>query len=405
MKHLWQTRFKTVALFFLCACYPSICASNPTTELAERGEYLAQAADCAGCHTAENGSPYAGGRAIDTPFGVIYGTNITPDPNVGIGNYSADDFYVALTQGEKPDGSQLYPAMPYTAYHPIPREDSDSMYAYFMNLKPVPIASPETDLSWPFSMRWTLNFWNFLYADQPLPASQNDSPQWQRGRYLVDVLGHCGQCHTPRNFLGAVQLDQHLQGEVIAGFLAPALTADKLADRGWDAATLRTYLREGISAQGSAFSEMYLVYHHSTRHLMDDDLKAMDVYLLGEKPPQAKKAESAAFDRDDPGHRHYLNVCAGCHGIDGQGVPHVAIAMQGNSTLRLEDPRNLVKVIVEGIKAQTFNGFERMQAMPGYASILSTTDITELVNYLRSRWGGLNAPVQAKQVKQITTPD
>lgn len=378
----------------------SASADNSTLE---QGRYLVRAADCAACHTQEGGTPYAGGRPMETPFGIVYGTNITPDKEYGIGAYSADEFYHVLTEGELPDGTQLYPAMPYTAYHSIPRQDSDAMYAYLMSLKPVNIEAPETDLSWPFSMRWTLNFWNLMFAGETPNNAEDQSDEWQRGRYMVDVLGHCGECHTPRNALGAVDTDQHLQGSVIAGYEAPSLTPDKLAARGWTPTALQTFLREGISDQGSMFNEMYLVFHHSTRYLRDEDLKAMSVYLMGEDPPDARVVDAEhSASADSPGRRHYLNVCAGCHGAQGQGVPHVAVAMKGNTTLRLDHPRNLVKVIHDGIDAQEFNGFERMQAMPGFADKLSSAEIAELVNFLRQSWGGLDAIIDAAAVDELT---
>lgn len=396
-------RSALTTLFTLCLGTTPAWAADADKDTLERGQYLVRAADCAACHTREDGTPYAGGRPIETPFGTVYGTNITPDKEFGIGDYSADAFYHALTEGELPDGTQLYPAMPYTAYHTIPREDSDAMYAYLMSLKPVNIQAPETELSWPFSMRWTLNFWNIMFAGKDARDSDGQSDTWKRGQYLVDVLGHCGECHTPRNSLGAVDRDKHLQGAVIGGYEAPNLNAKPLAERGWTPQALRTFLREGMSEQGSMFSEMYPVFHHSTRHLHDEDLKAMSVYLMGDTPPEAKVVKTSDTQQtDSAGRRHYLNVCAGCHGADGEGIPHVAVAMKGNTTLRLDSARNLVKVIHDGIGAQSFNGFERMQAMPGFADQLSDAEMAELVNYLRQTWGGQDRSIDAATVKDLT---
>ena len=376
-------------------------ASQTTAQQIERGQYLARAADCAACHTAEGGTPYAGGRAIETPFGKGYGTNITPDDEYGIGDYSADDFYHVLTQGELPDGTQLYPAMPYTAYHDIPREDSDAMYAYFMSLDGVHVQSKHTDLSWPYSMRWTLNFWNWMYAPDD-DAGQRRAADNQRGRYLVDTLGHCGQCHTPRNRFGAIERDRHLQGAVIAGWQAPSLEAKALAARGWDDASLRAFMREGRSRQGSMYSEMYPVFHHSTRYLDDDDLGAMSRYLLGENPPAAAHVSQKSAADAGPGRQLYLNSCAGCHGADGEGAPHVASAMTTNTALRLDSPRNLVKIIHDGIDARAFSGYERVQAMPGFGDALSDAEIATLATYLRRRWGGQQSVVEADDVAELT---
>lgn len=390
-----------IAFFAGSAATLASAADNDTRQI-ERGRYLSRAADCAACHTAKGGTPYAGGRAIETPFGEVYGTNITPDKKYGIGDYSADDFYHVLTEGELPDGTQLYPAMPYTAYHDIKREDSDAMYAYFMSIDGVRQPAPETDLAWPFSMRWTLNFWNWMYADPEAPEMQDTDAQTQRGRYLVDTLGHCGQCHTPRNSVGAIERDKHLQGAIIAGYEAPNLQPEAMARRGWDDASLRTFMREGISRQGSMYSEMYPVFHHSTRYLDDDDLAAMSRYLLGANPPAAKTVPSAEKDMNGPGQQLYLNSCAGCHGANGEGAAHVASAMTGNTTLRLDSPRNLVKVIHDGIAARQFSASERVQAMPGFADTLSDDEIAKLATWMRRRWGGQQAAVDAAKVADIT---
>lgn len=400
-----MTRRWLMALVLASAAMPAWADSDASQKQIERGQYLSRAADCASCHTADDGAPYAGGPGIDTPFGTVYGTNITPDSKYGIGDYSADDFYHVLTEGELPGGTQLYPAMPYTAYHNMAREDSDALYAYFMNIDGVHQASPETDLTWPFSMRWTLNFWNWMYADPEPPDTDGEDTQAQRGRYLVDTLGHCGQCHTPRNKLGAIQHDKHLQGAVISGYEAPNLEADAIAGRGWDDASLRTFMREGRSSQGSMYSEMYPVFHHSTRYLDDEDLAAMSRYLLGANSPEPKALESASDDTDSAGRQLYLNSCAGCHGANGEGAPHVASAMTGNTTLRLDSPRNLIKVIHDGIAERAFTGFERAQAMPGFADQLSDDEIATLATYLRRRWGGHQDAVDTATVADITDSD
>ncbi|NQD91362.1 cytochrome c, partial [Pseudomonas sp. CrR25] len=241
----------------------------------ERGRYLAKAADCVACHSIEGGADYAGGLPLASPFGIIYGTNITPDKTHGIGHYSADDLFVALTEGRKPDGSRLYPAMPYTSYHLIKREDSDAIYAYLMSLQPIAKPSPQTSLSFPFNLRFGLAFWNLLYKDRvQLQSAEGKSAAWQQGQYLVEVLGHCGECHTPRSISGALMQEQRLQGGELLGYQAPSLLADDLAARGWNPEDLATFLKHGISAQGSMFNEMYPVFHHSTQALPFSDHQA-----------------------------------------------------------------------------------------------------------------------------------
>lgn len=187
-----------------------------STEQVARGRYLAQAADCAACHTASGGAPLAGGYPLETPFGTIYGSNLTPSADHGIGRWTKDDFFLALTQGVAPGGRHLYPAMPYTSYKGISRQDADDIYAYLMTRPAVDVAIPENDMPFPFNQRMALIGWNLLFRSQaPLPASsQGNSAQWQRGRYLADTLGHCGECHTPRGMLGQMNLGKPMQGAI-----------------------------------------------------------------------------------------------------------------------------------------------------------------------------------------------
>ncbi|WP_207882575.1 cytochrome c [Pseudomonas sp. 30_B] len=384
----------------------AVSAQAADQELIKRGEYVSRAADCMACHTAEGGAPFAGGLPIHSPFGTIYGSNITPDKDFGIGNYSADDFFAALTEGKRKDGANLYPAMPYTSYHLIKREDSDALYAYLMSQTPVHRAAPQTSLSFPFNVRMGLSGWNMLYGKSvQLDNAEGKSDAYKRGQYLVEVLGHCGECHTPRNSIGALQQDKRLTGGLLNGYSAPSLLAQDLAERGWTSADLTGFLKHGMSPQGSMFNEMFPVMHLSTQHLGDEDLAAMSTYLLGDQPPQAKVVQAVAEDQLSDsakrGRQQYLNVCAGCHGNEGEGKPHIAVAMQGNTTLRLADSRNLAKVIVEGIREQQFTGFERMQPMPGFADKLSDEQLADLINYLRQAWGGLPGDMGVQQVAQL----
>jgi len=249
--------------------------------------------------------------------------------------------------------------MPYTSYHLISREDSDALYAYLMSLEPIARPSPKTELAFPFNLRFGLSFWNMLYKNRvQLEPADGKSEQWKRGQYLVDVLGHCGECHTPRNALGALQQEQRLEGGVILGYLAPSLKADAMAARGWSTEDLATFLRHGVSAQGTVFNEMYPVLHHSLQYLPEVDHKAMAVFLMGDQPPAPAVIATRPLAELSPsaqaGRQDYLNVCAGCHGAEGQGIPHAAVAMAGNTTLRQADSRNLLRVIDDGIRAGSF---------------------------------------------------
>ncbi|MBP1016333.1 c-type cytochrome [Serratia fonticola] len=372
-----------------------------SSEQIARGRYLTQAADCAACHTAAGGAPLAGGYPLDTPFGTIYGSNLTPSADQGIGRWTKDDFFLALTQGVAPGGRHLYPAMPYTSYKGISREDADAIYAYLMSRPAVDVAIPANDMPFPFNQRMALIGWNLLFRNSdPLPASsQGSSAEWQRGRYLSDVLGHCGECHTPRGMLGQMEVNKPMQGGDLGRFIAPDITPQALAQRGWTPEDLSRFLSTGLAPQGSAFSEMHMVVDLSTRHLTPEDHRALVTYLMGDKPPQPVAAKIG--QGSDAGRITYLDQCSACHERDGAGIPHVAVAMRNNATLRQPDGKNLIVSVLDGLPAQQFPGNESMQSMPGFADRLDDAQIAELVNYLRVTWGGLPADITAEQVKAL----
>lgn len=368
-----------------------------------RGRYLVRAADCAACHTAPQGAPFAGGVELASPFGKFYGTNITPDKKHGIGNWSAEDFYTALHDGKTPD-KHLYPAMPYTSYRGLSRADTDAMYAYLMQVKPAAVPNRPHDLQFPYNLRFALAGWNLLFLENKLPdASTGNSESWQRGRYLSNALGHCAECHTPRAAFGRMDLSRPLAGAALARVGAPDITPAGLATRGWTAADLQQFFATGIAPQGSAFGEMYPVVHLSSQYLNQGDLAAMSNYLLGDKAPapQPVKAVSADAAQLAPGRRHYVAVCAGCHGREGEGKPHVAVPMAGNSTVRNTDAHNLIVSMLDGIEAQRFPGLEAMQDMPGFATRMNDEELAQLANYLRATWGGQPADVTPAAVKAL----
>jgi mono/diheme cytochrome c family protein len=366
------------------------------------GRYLLDAADCAACHTAPGGAPFAGGVPLHSPFGTIYGTNITPDPNHGIGRYTADDFFHAMTRGEARDGHQLYPAMPYVSYKSMTRTDSDAIYAFLMNQSPVKQPNPSNDVRFPANVRASLHGWNLLFAGaEANPVSAGNSHAWQRGRYLVETLGHCGECHSPRRMLGQIDRDRPLEGNSELGrFAAPGITPWQLARRGWNGASLREYLATGVSAHAVASDEMLEVVKLSTSRLEVGDLEAMSVYLLGDAPPTPSKPESMV-----PSYvatpRHYLTLCAGCHGRDGEGVPNVAVSLRANSSMRDASPRNLIVAILDGLPEHDFPGLARMQSMPGFAEDLDDAEVAALVTWLRRDFGSLVGVVDAESVRKL----
>lgn len=370
------------------------------TKLVARGKYLAAVADCAACHQSPDGAPYAGGLAIDTPFGVLYGTNITPDKETGIGNYTAAEFYHAVADGVRADGKWLYPAMPYVSYHTIRPEDSDAIYAYLMEQQPVKRANPEVGLPFPFNQRWALSYWNLVNPKLQMPA--NAPKQVANGAYLTDVLGHCQECHTPRNAIGGLQMSSAYEGGILGKITAPSLKPEALASRGWTAEDMRKFLKTGMSPQGTMTLEMYPVLLHSSQYMTDEDIAAIQTYLTGDKLPEAPKQTPVAIDAAvrQGGRDTYMAVCAGCHGVDGEGKPHIAPAMTTNTSAMLADPSNLIHVILDGIAEQRLANGEVMQAMPGFKGALTNEQIADLVNYMRAEWGGQPANITVKDIEK-----
>ena len=374
-----------------------------TAEQIVRGGYLAKAADCAACHTMPGGAPFAGGVKLGSPFGTFYGTNITPDAVHGIGKWSAAQFYKGMHDGVAPD-KQLYPAMPYTSYRTMSRADSDAIYAYLMAQKPAAVANRDPELMFPFNVRFAVMFWNILFLKDKLPdASVGTSADWTRGQYLANALGHCAECHTSRGAFGQMNGARALQGSMLGRVVPPDITPGGLAARGWTGADLQAYLATGISRQGSALGEMHPVVMLSTRHMSQGDLRALSTYLLGDAPlpPAPVQPGSADAAQVAAGRASYVAVCAGCHGREGEGKPHVAVSMQGSSTLRQADPHNLIVAMLDGVVATDFAGTESMQAMPGFAATLSDDELANLANYLRSSWGGQLGNVTAARVKAL----
>jgi mono/diheme cytochrome c family protein len=380
---------------------------NAPAELVARGKYLAQAADCAACHSAPGGAPYAGGLAMQSGFGTIYATNITPDPDNGIGRWSADDFWRALHDGIRRDGQQLYPAMPYTSYRDMTRADADAIYAYVMQLRPMKVANRRTQLDFPYDIRLGMIGWNLLFLTDSVPAaSTGSSAAWQRGRYLANVLGHCGECHTPRGMVGQMELSKPLTGFALGRVAAPDITPAGLASRGWTAESLRTYLGRGIAGPASAFSDMHQVIVLSTRNLTAEDNDALVTFLLGDRPPPPvplPTADPAVLEAaaSGAGRTDYVALCAGCHGLEGNGLPNTVVALRNNSTLRLADPRNLLVAMLDGIGPENFPHRASLQVMPGFADKLSDQQAAALANYLRIAWGGQKPDVTAAAVRAL----
>jgi mono/diheme cytochrome c family protein len=352
----------------------------------ERGQYLAQAGDCISCHTTEAGAPFAGGYRLNTPFGYLLAPNITPEPETGIGTWSADDFYRAMHEGVNKRGEYMYPAMPYDFYTRLTREDSDAIYAYLRTLKPVRNAVDVNHLQFPFNQRLSMAAWRELYfTARTYQADPARSAAWNRGAYLVEGPGHCSSCHSPRNRMGAIEEGKEFAGAGIDGWFALNLTSDIAAGLGtWTAAAIATYLKTGTYAgKTTVLGPMAEVVRNSTSHLTDADLAAMAQYLKSLPADSTLRAgRQILYPERQRGATVYLSYCSGCHQADGRGVAGKFPPLAGNPVVIAPDPANVFKVILDGIpKRGTY------AAMPGFAAQLSNQQIADLVNYLRASWG------------------
>ncbi len=358
-----------------------------TADVIERGRVLAAAGDCIVCHTAPGGTPNAGGRAMVTPFGTVYSSNLTPDIATGIGAWSFSAFQRAMREGVARDGKHLYPAFPYTAFTRATDEDLTALYAYLMVQPAVPAAVPETTLAFPFKLRPLMMLWNAMFLTPgPVAAVATRSAEWNRGAYLVDGLGHCGACHTARDALGAERgATAYLGGAMVDGWEAPALTALSRAPVLWTEAELFNYLRHGHSAQhGSASGPMAPVVQQLAQ-LTDADVRAMASYLASFNPSSAPVAKPApTLPLSDPAHRLFTTTCGACH-HDGSGPQllgqNVALAL--NTNLHSTRPDNLLRVILEGIREPAT---QEIGFMPAFNHAFDDAQLAQLAAYMRQRF-------------------
>ena len=402
------------AALLVCACSAEPGRADPPwpkSELAHdsqsydeiaRGRYLATVADCAACHTSPGGRLYAGGRVIETPFGKIVSPNLTPDLATGIGAWSDDDFVNALWIGRGAHGTHLYPAMPYTYYTKMSRADILAIRAYLNALQPVPNEVHANQLPFPFDQRWSMAGWNWLFFAagrfQPVPGK---SPEWNRGAYLVQGPGHCGMCHTAKNFVGADDAGHPLQGGVLQGWLSPNVTGNPREGVGsWSVDDVVAYLKTGQNRIGAATGPMAEVITDSTSHMTDADLKAIAVYLKDQPSPQtAVTAVSASDPAMKTGEAIYVDQCAACHRRDGTGARGLFPAMKGNPDVQQADPTTLVRVVLHGTQNVATPGAPTGPAMPAYGWKLNDRQAAAVITYIRNSWGNAAKAVSADEVK------
>lgn len=378
---------------------------TPGFSAVQRGHYLVRAGDCASCHTAKNGAPFAGGHPVLTPFGIIYSTNITPDKDTGIGKWSETDFYRAMHAGLDRQKNHLYPAMPYVWYTKVTPDDVRAMKAYLDTLKPVRQVNRKPELPWPMSDRSVMGVWNKMYFNKGTFAHDaHKSAQWNRGAYLVEGLGHCGACHTDPNFAGA-PTGKPLHGGLLVGSFAPSL-AGGLRDGlgGWTAPEIVEYLKTGSNDKTAAAGAMAEVIANSTQYLSDADLGAIATYLK-DMPAPNSKADKSDVDKNTRslGAAVYVDNCAGCHMDGGQGQPHVFPQLKGSSAVQAAKAETMIRVVLGGAGIPATESRPTGLKMPAFNEKLDDTQIAAVVSYIRNAWGNHASTVAAADVAKMRT--
>ena len=389
---------RALILLVVLASLPLAARADDTVA---NGAYLARAADCVACHTAPGGQDFAGGRAFKLPFGVIYSPNITPD-QTGIAGYSDDEWVRMMHDGVGRGGKRLYPAMPYTSYTQMSRDDALAIKAYLMSLAPVHATSPANRLGFPFNQRWGLIGWDLLNnPDRRFAADSGKSAEYNRGDYLVNGLGHCGECHTPRNLTRGLKRGDSLAGEVQVGWRAYNLTSDSAFGLGgWSDAALEQYLATGQApGHGPASGPMAEAVEYSLRYLTPADIHAMAVYLRGvparQSGPAAVAANSAAAAPDPLGQRLFAQACAGCHLPSGEGRQSAWAALKGAHTAGDPAGTNLVQVLTHGTQIETSQG---QMFMHGFTGGYTDAELAAMAHYVGSQFGGRQGSVTAAQI-------
>ena len=378
-----------------------------------RGRYLALAGNCAACHTQRGEAAYAGGRAIETPFGKVYSSNLTPDAGTGLGNWTPDDFWRAMHLGKSRDGSLLYPAFPYPNYTRVSRADADALFAYLRTLVPVAQPTREHALRFPYNNRLLLAGWRALYFRPGVyrPDAARGA-EWNRGAYLVQGLGHCNACHTGRDALGGTDLKADLAGGMIPmlNWYAPSLTSDTEAGLGnWPLQEIVGLLKTGVAGRGAVFGPMSEVVYKSLQHLTDSDVQAMAGYL--KSLPQSRAPADAAVPQVRKqemervmalGAKLYDKHCADCHAATGAGMPPAYPPLAGNRSLTMRSAVNPIRMVLNGGYPPGTAGNPRPYGMPPYRPLLNDDEVAAVVSYIRNSWGnsaGLVSPVEVDRYR------
>jgi mono/diheme cytochrome c family protein len=406
-----RSRWRILPLLALASVGPAAHGQNTRDDIAKQGEYLARAGDCIACHTAPEGRVFAGGRAMPTPFGTLYTSNITPDPETGIGKWSADDFYKTMHGGRFPDGGLIYPAMPFASYTKVTRADSDAIFAYLKSVPPVNQKDRPHDLRFPYDNRSLILGWRTLFfTEGEYKPNSSKSAEWNRGAYLVEGLGHCGMCHSPINALGGTSQSDAFKGGLIPmqNWYAPSLTSNREAGLGdWSIKDITDLLQTGISNRGVVYGPMAEVVHNSLQYLSDEDSRAMAVYLKSIAEPAPRAPATSALPSTESslltslGKTVYDARCASCHGAQGEGKPPHWPPLAGNQSIEMESAVNPIRMVLNGGYPPGTAGNPKPYGMPPFAGQLSDNEVAAVVSYIRTAWGNRGAAVSARDANEL----
>lgn len=382
---------------------------DQVSDAVQRGQYLATAGNCMSCHTVSGEDPYAGGVAINTDFGVIYSSNITPDPEAGIGSWTGEDFLRAMHHGKSADGSNLYPAFPYTYFTKLTEQDVSDIFEYLKSVKPSSSRPAKNKLGFPYNQRWLLSFWKMTnFKKGRFQLDETKSNEWNRGAYLVEGLAHCGACHTPRGGLGGAKEKLALSGGVIHDYVpggdirkwsAVNLTPAPDGTGAWSTEEMTDYLATGYSPRASSFGPMNKVIEHGTSKLDLNDVRAMATYLAA--VPEIKRSTKHEMDPADFSRADVLYTihCGSCHLPTGLGDPRLGPPLKGSSIVQDSNPSSLINVIIYGAERPNLAGPSTWEKEMGpFKDKLSDQEIALISTYLRSNWDNYGAPVSEKDV-------
>jgi mono/diheme cytochrome c family protein len=396
-------RLLATAIFLVASLGGASAQDSQNFDRIERGRYLAVLSDCAACHTVPGGQPFAGGLALQTPFGKLVAPNITPDRETGIGNMTDAEFLAALHDGRGHNGTRLYPAMPYPAYTKMTDDDVLAMRAYFATVAPVSNKVITNQLPFPLNIRLAMVFWNALnFTPGRYQPNPRKSAEWNRGAYIVEGAAHCGTCHTPKTLLGGDKNDQALAGATLQGWFAPNITTDSHRGiGGWSKDDLVQYLKTGTNNWTLASGPMAEAVTHSTSRMTDEDIAAIATYLKdsGDGGSATRSDPVAAGDHAmRAGAAIYKDSCAACHRDAGTGEVHLFPRLAGSALVQSEDPTTLVRVVLQGTRAVSTSSAPTAPAMPAFDWRLNDTQVAAVLTYIRNSWGNAAAPVSASAV-------